>query len=847
MPSSPLNFTLIEKEGYTLLQAPWLPTYWGSILGTLANQTDLQAALDAKAPSFIPDAPLSIASGHLLIDLSAYVPVTRTVNGHVLSANVTVTKGDVALGNVDNTSDASKPVSTAQAAADTAVANAAAAALASHTGNTSNPHSVTKSQVGLGSADNTSDAAKPVSTAQQTALDLKVNANGTIVSATKTKITYDAKGLVTLGADATTADIADASNRRYVTDAQRTVIQNTSGTNTGDQDLSGYVPTTRTVNGHPLTSNVTVSAADAGAATSAQGTTADNAMPRAGGTFTGDILFTDGLYDIGKTGATRARDLNLSRNAFVGGYVSMSAFAINGVQQVGTISGAGGLFFRFQDTRTGGIAWDLQASINTIGDFGLRNSTDSVNALLLSKTGDLTITGTYSGSGASLSALNASNISSGTISAARLPDLTGTYQPRDSDLDIYAGITPSANVQTLLGAANYAAFRTSLSLVPGTDVEAHTAALTLWAATTPPSSYAVGDILYASAANTISKLADVATGNVLLSGGVTTAPAWGKVTTSHTTGIAASGANADITSVLLNQTGLVVKGGDSNALTIKPNETLTAGRILNLKVNDAARTIDLGGNLTVPSAATVSGTNTGDQTSVSGNAGTATALATGRTLSITGDLAWTSPSFDGTGNVTAAGTLATVASAGTTGSSTAIPVITINAKGLTTSITTAAVVAPAGTLSGATLAAGVTASSLTSVGSLTSLIVASSSSLAGIQITDAGANGANLKLTNTGAGTPSKTIRSANNNLEVINNAYSAVILALTDAGAFTIASNFGVGGVSAWGTSAANVIGIANGTAPSTSPAGMGQLYVESGALKFRGSSGTVTTIANA
>ena len=39
---------------------------------------------------------------------------------------------------------------------------------------TGNPHSVTKSDVGLGSADNTSDANKPVSTAQQTAIDNKV-------------------------------------------------------------------------------------------------------------------------------------------------------------------------------------------------------------------------------------------------------------------------------------------------------------------------------------------------------------------------------------------------------------------------------------------------------------------------------------------------------------------------------------------------------------------------------------------------------------------------------------------------------------------------------------------------
>ncbi len=63
--------------------------------------------------------------------------------------------------------------------------------------------------------------------------------NVAITGATKTKITYDAKGLVTSGTDATTADIADSTNKRYVTDSQLTVIGNTSGTNTGDQNLSG--------------------------------------------------------------------------------------------------------------------------------------------------------------------------------------------------------------------------------------------------------------------------------------------------------------------------------------------------------------------------------------------------------------------------------------------------------------------------------------------------------------------------------------------------------------------------------------------------------------------------------
>jgi hypothetical protein len=53
--------------------------------------------------------------------------------------------------------------------------------------------------------------------------------------------------------------------------------------------------------------------------------------------------------------------------------------------------------------------------------------------------------------------------------------------------------------------------------------------------------------------------------------------------------------------------------------------------------------------------------------------------------------------------------------------------------------------------------------------------------------------------------------------------------------------------GLASVGSSAVNVLGLGNATAPTTSPAGGGQLYVEAGALKFRGSSGTITTIAAA
>jgi hypothetical protein len=64
-----------------------------------------------------------------------------------------------------------------------------------------------KVALALDNVSNTSDANKPVSTATQTALDLKVDENAAITGATKTKITYDAKGLVTAGADLTASDL----------------------------------------------------------------------------------------------------------------------------------------------------------------------------------------------------------------------------------------------------------------------------------------------------------------------------------------------------------------------------------------------------------------------------------------------------------------------------------------------------------------------------------------------------------------------------------------------------------------------------------------------------------------
>jgi hypothetical protein len=64
-----------------------------------------------------------------------------------------------------------------------------------------------------------------------------------------------------------------------------------------------------------------------------------------------------------------------------------------------------------------------------------------------------------------------------------------------------------------------------------------TTALPATSGGTGQSSYAVGDLLYASTTTALSKLADVATGNALISGGVNTAPLWGKIgLTTHVSG-----------------------------------------------------------------------------------------------------------------------------------------------------------------------------------------------------------------------------------------------------------------------------------------------------------------------
>jgi hypothetical protein len=135
------------------------------------------------------------------------LPIVDTSATTTKKITLTQVKTSLALNNVDNTTDANKPVSSAQQTA----LDAKQATLVSGTNiKTINGATVLGSgNISISSAVAWGGITGTLSTQTdlQTALDLKVDENAAITGATKTKITYDAKGLVTAGADLAAGDL----------------------------------------------------------------------------------------------------------------------------------------------------------------------------------------------------------------------------------------------------------------------------------------------------------------------------------------------------------------------------------------------------------------------------------------------------------------------------------------------------------------------------------------------------------------------------------------------------------------------------------------------------------------
>jgi hypothetical protein len=269
-------------------------------------------------------------------------------------------------------------------------------------------------------------------------------------------------------------------------------------------------------------------------------------------------------------------------------------------------------FSRLSSTAVGNVL--LSGGINNVPTYGKVGLTTHVSGTLPvanGGTGATTLTGYVKGTGTT--AMTAS---------ATIPtsDLSGS-------VSVANGGTGATTLTGYVKGTGTTAM-TASATIPTSDLTGTISAVN---GGTGQSSYAIGDILFADTTSSISKLAGVATGNVLLSGGLTTAPSYGKVDlTTHVTGTlpAANGGTGAAT-----LTGYV-KGTGTTAMT-------------------AAATVpvaDISGTLPVASGGTGAATLTGY---VKGTGTTAmTAAATVPVADISGTLPVTK---GGTGAATLTG------------------------------------------------------------------------------------------------------------------------------------------------------------------------------------------------
>lgn len=138
----------------------------------------------------------------------------------------------------------------------------------------------------------------------------------------------------------------------------------------------------------------------------------------------------------------------------------------------------------------------------------------------------------------------------------------------NSKISALTSATTIAGTEVLPIVQSSATVKVSVAnLTPGLDT------ITAAKGGTGQTSYAVGDLLYANTTTSLAKLADVATGNALISGGVSTAPSWGKIgLTTHISGtlpVANGGTNASSASITAfnNITGYSASGATGTTST----------------------------------------------------------------------------------------------------------------------------------------------------------------------------------------------------------------------------------------------------------------------------------------
>lgn len=362
------------------------PTAPTASAGTNTTQVATTAFVSTAVANLIDSAPgaldtLNELAAAINDDASFATTVTNSLATKAPIASPTftgtvsgITKSMVGLGNVDNTSDSDKPVSTAT---QTALDAKAPINSPTFTGTVSG---VTKSHVGLGNVDNTSDANKPVSTATQTALDAKLNLSGGTLT-----------GALTLSADPT-SDL-HAATKSYVDAATAglNVHASVKAATTANVNLTNAVDNNKTLDGYTLSTGDRILVKN-------QNTAADN-----------------GVYIVASNGApTRAADYDQAGEVDAGDFIFVENGTVNG--------------------KTG---WIQTNAITTLG-------TDAIAFTQFSGAG------TYSAGSALTLTGNTFSIADGAITSAKIAD--GTIV--DADVSASAAIAQSkvANLTTDLAA-----------------------------------------------------------------------------------------------------------------------------------------------------------------------------------------------------------------------------------------------------------------------------------------------------------------------------------------------------------------------------------------------------------
>ncbi|SMD17847.1 beta strand repeat-containing protein, partial [Pedobacter nyackensis] len=321
------------------LKAPLAsPAFTGTVTGVTAAMVGLDQVNNtsdlAKPISTAVQAALDLKGSTADLALKASL-ASPTFTGTVTGVTATM----VGLGNVDNTSDANKPVSTAtQAALDAkgSVADLALKAPLASPAFTGAVTGVTATMVGLGNVDNTSDANKPVSTATQAALDAKGSAADLALKAPLASpiftgtVTGVTAAMVGLGDVSNTSDLAKpiSTATQVALDAKEPLI--TTGTSAqylkGDKTLGTFDKVAVGLGNVDNTSDLAKPISTATqTALDLKGSVADLELkaPLASPTFTGVVTLSSGA--VGVTQIAGNNSVAIATTAYADAAVTTSA------------------------------------------------------------------------------------------------------------------------------------------------------------------------------------------------------------------------------------------------------------------------------------------------------------------------------------------------------------------------------------------------------------------------------------------------------------------------------------------------------------------------------------------